>query len=502
MNWYKIAKNDIDEGYLINYTLFDSSNSVAKTGSVKAFRAWDAMKILKDSLLGTQLGNSTILYIGKEKPDTRSGPVSVYTSFVYGSKLGTKSSPIGQIELRLADGGSWRPINHKSPLRGGASSIVTPQSIRDDKAREIAVKKSLDKATITDVNSLSLSLEMHKYLYEVRDSKYKLIYRGSVEAQRPAFVPDLLLKRLKGRPCGNDTIVNIKYHDLTFTRRESKARYICEVVGKNGICGSLTLVNKNFVTKEEQRYAPPTGPAPAAPAGPISQLPAPKVKIRTEAEAKAYRSRKANWARSARAQRNKDILEAGRLRDEAKRKALINAPPLISEERRAKNRAQNNAAYSRRKAEVKAKRAAEALTPPPLYQHNKAWDYILREIMYKEDNMLPLDKVMYNYSKMEKDVKIRDLENDMQWKVVPNVIKFMTYTINKAEIEKKVAQEANTEQSLNEASIWEAILNASKELKSWCDDWINKNTYTPQQAAADAEAAKRKRIEILGRLWD
>ena len=122
--------------------------------------------------------------------------------------------------------------------------------------------------------------------------------------------------------------------------------------------------------------------------------------------------------------------------------------------------------------------------------------------MYKEDNMLPLDKVMYNYSKMEKDVKIRDLENDMQWKVVPNVIKFMTYTINKAEIEKKVAQEVNTEQSLNEASIWEAILNASKELKSWCDDWINKNTYTPQQAAADAEAAKRKRIEILGRLWD
>lgn len=486
MNWYKIAKNDIDEGYLINYTLFDSSNSVAKTGSVKAFRAWDAMKILKDSLLGTQLGNSTILYIGKEKPDTRSGPVSVYTSFVYGSKLGTKSSPIGQIELRLADGGSWRPINHKSPLRGGASSIVTPQSIRDDKAREIAVKKSLDKATITDVNSLSLSLEMHKYLYEVRDSKYKLIYRGSVEAQRPAFVPDLLLKRLKGRPCGNDTIVNIKYHDLTFTRRESKARYICEVVGKNGICGSLTLVNKNFVTKEEQRYAPPTGPAPAAPAGPVSQLPAPK-------------EDKARAAFKARAQENKDRLEAGRLRNNAR--MSVPSIPLTSEERRAKLRAQKRAEYARRKTKAEAERA-KAPTPPPLYQHNKWWDYILREIMYKEDNMLPLDKVMYNYSKMEKDVKIRDLENDMQWKVVPNVIKFMTYTINKAEIEKKVAQEANTEQSLNEASIWEAILNAAKEFKSWCDDWINKNTYTPQQAAADAEAAKRKRIENLGRLWD
>lgn len=490
MNWYKIAKNDIDEGYLINYTLFDSSNSVAKTGSVKAFRAWDAMKILKDSLLGTQLGNSTILYIGKEKPDTRSGPVSVYTSFVYGSKLGTKYSPIGQIELRLADGGSWRPINHKTPLRGGASSIVTPQSIRDDKAREIAVKKSLDKATITDVNSLSLSLEMHKYLYEVRDSKYKLIYRGSVEAQRPASVPDLLLKRLKGRPCGNDTIVNIKYHDLTFTRRESKARYICEVVGKNGICGSLTLVNKNFVTKEEQRYAPPTGPAPAAPAGPINLLPAPK-----EDAARA--------TFKARAQMNKDRLEAGRLRGEAKREALINAPPpLTSEELRAKHRAQHNAAYSRRKAEAKARREAEALTPPPLYQHIKIWDLLLRNIMYEEDNMLPLDKVMYNYSKMEKDVKTPWPRSNLEEKVVERVIEFTTYTINKAEIEKKVAQEANTEQSLNEASIWEAILNAAKEFKSWGDDWINKNTYTPQQAAADAEAAKRKRIEILGRLWD
>lgn len=501
MNWYKIAKNDIDEGYLINYTLFDSSNSVAKTGSVKAFRAWDAMKILKDSLLGTQLDNSTILYIGKEKPDTRSGPVSVYTSFVYGSKLGTKYSPIGQIELRLADGGSWRPINHKAPLRNGASSIVTPASIRADKAREIAVKKSLDKATINNVNSLSLSLEMHKYLYEVRDSKYKLIYRGSVEAQRPAFVPDLLLKRLKGRPCGNDTIVNIKYHDLTFTRRESKARYICEVVGKNGICGSLTLVNKNFVTKEEQRYAPPTGPAPAAPvpAGPISQLPAPKVKIRTEAEAKAYRSRKANAARKARAQRNKDILEAGRLRGEAKREALINAPPLTSEELRAKHRAQQNAAYSRRKAEAKARREAEALTPPPLYKHIKIWDLLLRNIMYEEDKMLPLDKVMYNYSEMEKDMKTPWPRSNLEEKVVERVIEFTTYTINKAEIEKKVAQEANTEQSLNEASIWEAILNAAKEFKSWGDDWINRNTYTPQQAAADAEAAKRKRIEILGR---
>lgn len=485
MNWYKIAKNDIDEGYLINYTLFDSSNSVAKTGSVKAFRAWDAMKILKDSLLGTQLDNSTILYIGKEKPDTRSGPVSVYTSFVYGSKLGTKYSPIGQIELRLADGGSWRPINHKTPLRGGASSIVTPASIRADKAREIAVKKSLDNATINNVNSLSLSLEMHKYLYEVRDSKYKLIYRGSVEAQRPAFVPDLLLKRLKGRPCGNDTIVDIEYHDLTFTRRESKARYICEVVGKNGICGSLTLVNKNFVTKEEQRYAPPTGPAPAAPvpAGPIKLLPAPK-----EDAARA--------AFKARAQENKDRLEAGRLRNNAR----ISVPSihLTSEERLAKNRAARIRLF---KARAEAERA-KVLTPPPLYQHNKAWDYILRNIMYEEDNMLPLDKVMYNYSKMEKDVKTPWPRSNLEEKVVERVIEFTTYTINKAEIEKKVAQEANTEQSLNEASIWQAILNAAKEFKSWGDDWINKNTYTPQQAAADAEAAKRKRIENLGRLWD